>query len=63
MARKTNRRGNAINVLTREEYLRQQARSKEPLNIQLTNDYAFRKVFKNKKVLKGFLLALFDLKE
>lgn len=33
------------------------------MNIHLTNDYAFRKVFKNKKVLKGFLMALLHLGE
>lgn len=59
----TKKKRNAVTVLTREEYLRQQARSNVPLNIQLTNDYAFRKVFKNKKVLKGFLMALLKLKE
>ncbi len=37
-----------------ERYLRKLAASKEPLYICLTNDYAFRKIFKNKKVLKGF---------
>ena len=37
-----------------ERYLRKLAASKELLYICLTNDYAFRKIFKNKKVLKGF---------
>ena len=46
-----------------ERYLRKLAASKEPLDICLTNDYAFRKIFKNKKVLKGFLMALLCLSE
>ncbi|WP_281419940.1 Rpn family recombination-promoting nuclease/putative transposase [Faecalicatena faecalis] len=29
----------------------------------MTNDYAFRKVFKNPKVTKGFLMAVMELKE
>lgn len=57
------RRGNAVAVLTREEYLRQLAASGEPLNICLTNNFAFRKTFKNKKVLKGFLMALLGLED
>lgn len=48
---------------TREEFLRYVAGQKEPLDIQLTNNYAFQKVFKNKKVSKGFLMALLRLKE
>ena len=55
--------GNLISVLAREEYLRKLAASEEPLDIKLTNNYAFRKVFKNKKVLKGFLMALLKYKE
>lgn len=39
------------------------AASEEPLVIKLTNNYAFRKIFKNKKILKGFLMALLKLKE
>lgn len=54
---------NSSLVLSREEYLRQLAASKEPLNIKLTNHYAFLKTFKNKIVLKGFLMALLELKE
>ena len=49
--------------VSRDEYLRTLAASSERLNICLTNDYAFRKVFKNPKVTKGFLMALMDLKE
>lgn len=49
--------------LSRDEYLRTLAASSERINICLTNDYAFRKVFKNPKVAKGFLMALMELKE
>lgn len=58
---RTKAKGNTVAVLTREEYIRQLAASKEPLDIRLTNNYAFRKTFKNKKVLKGFLMALLGL--
>ena len=30
-------------IYSREQYLRKKAAEKEPLNIQLTNNYAFRK--------------------
>ena len=33
----------------------------EPLDICLTNDYAFRRIFKNKIVAKGFLMALLEV--
>ena len=33
-------------IYSREQYLRKKAAEKEPLNIQLTNNYAFRKLFK-----------------
>ena len=46
-----------------EAQLRKRAASKEELNICLTNNYAFQKIFKNTKVVKGFLMALLDLKE
>lgn len=45
---------NIVTVLSREEYLRQRAASDEVLTICLTNNYAFRRTFKNEKVLKGF---------
>lgn len=51
------------NIFSREEYLRQLAASKEPLDICLTNDYAFRKIFKNKKAVTGFVMALLNLNE
>ena len=51
------------NIYSREQYLRTKAAQKEPLNIQLTNNYAFRKTFKNSYIAKGFLIALLDLKE
>jgi len=63
MSKKVKKDGNAITVLSREEYLRKLAASSEPLEIKLTNNYAFKKVFKNKKVLKGFLMALLGLQE
>ena len=50
-----------VSVLSREEYIRQLAASMEPLDICLTNDYAFRRIFKNKIVAKGFLMALLDV--
>ena len=50
-------------TLSRDEYLRTLAASDKRLNICLTNDYAFRKVFKNPKVAKGFLMALMGLEE
>lgn len=53
----------ARRILSREEYLRQKAASNERLNIRLTNNYAFRKIFKNEKVAKGFLMALLHLEE
>ena len=50
-----------VSVLSREEYIRQLAASMEPLDICLTNDYAFRRMFKNKIVAKGFLMALLEV--
>lgn len=47
----------------REEYLKKKAAEKRTLNIQLTNNYAFRKTFKNKYIAKGFLMALLELEE
>ncbi|MEG0355995.1 MAG: Rpn family recombination-promoting nuclease/putative transposase, partial [Lachnospiraceae bacterium] len=43
---------------TREDALLALANSQEPLAIKLTNDFAFKKAFSNKKVMKGFLNAL-----
>ena len=42
---------------------RKRAASKEELNICLTNNYAFQKIFKNEEIVKGFLIALLHLKE
>ena len=50
-----------VSVLSREEYIRQLAASMEPLDICLTNDYAFRRIFKNKIVAKGFFMALLEV--
>ena len=50
-----------VSVLSGEEYIRQLAASMEPLDICLTNDYAFRRIFKNKIVAKGFLMALLEV--
>jgi len=63
MMKEVKKNGNAISILSREDYLRKMAASNEPLEIRLTNNYAFKKVFKNKYILKGFLMALMDLKE
>ena len=38
-----------------EAQLRKRAASKEELNICLTNNYAFQKIFKNEEIVKGFL--------
>ena len=45
-----------------EAQLRKRAASKEELNICLTNNYAFQKIFKNEEIVKGFLIALLHLK-
>lgn len=37
-----------------DEELRRRAASDEKLNIRLTNNYAFQKIFKNKDIVKGF---------
>ena len=44
-------------------YLKKKAADSNGLNIQLTNNYAFRKTFKNTYIAKGFLMALLGLKE
>lgn len=62
MIQKINNQGK-IRSFTREEYIRKLAASNEPLDIRLTNNYAFRKIFKNKVVLKGFLMASLNLTE
>ena len=50
-------------IYSREQYLRKKAAEKEPLNIQLTNNYAFRKLFKMNYIARGFLIALLGLDE
>ena len=62
MANETTGKKTVVTALSREGYLRQLAASDTPLEIHLTNDYAFRKTFKNTTVLKGFLMALLGLK-
>lgn len=47
----------------RQQWLRQMAASSEPLDIRLTNNYAFKKIFSKPEILKGFLMALLKLKE
>lgn len=37
-----------------EAQLRKRAASKEELNICLTNNYAFQKIFKNEEIVKDF---------
>lgn len=63
MSNVTHKKKWMTNLLTREEYLRNLAESNTPLNICLTNDYSFRKTFKNKTVAKGFVMALLNLSE
>ena len=46
-----------------DKELRKRAASNEELNIRLTNNYAFQKIFKNEEIVKGFLMALLHLKE
>ena len=45
----------------RERLLRELAESGRPLTIHLTNDFAFKKAFHNKKALTGLLSALLDI--
>ena len=45
-------------LYARDEYLKKKAADSNGLNIQLTNNYAFRKTFKNTYIAKGFLMAL-----
>ena len=63
MIHETPEKKQAVKILSREEYLRQLAASNDRLDIRLTNDYAFRKTFKNPLVTKGFIMALSGLKE
>lgn len=63
MGKRNSNTKNAVMPLSREDYLRRLAASKVPFNIRLTNNYAFRKAFKNKTVLKGFVMALLNLGE
>ena len=50
-------------LYARDDYLKKKAADSNGLNIQLTNNYAFRKTFKNTYIAKGFLMALLGLKE
>ena len=58
-----NQYNQTLKPLTYDNYLQKIAASKKSLNVKLTNNYAFRKVFKNKIILKGFLMALLHLSE
>ena len=55
----TERLKNKIN----DEQLKIRAISDEKITVKLTNNYAFQKIFKNTKIVKGFLMALLDIKE
>ena len=48
---------------TDDYYLQKIASSNAPLDVKLKNNYAFRKTFKNKTILKGFLMALLNFNE
>lgn len=50
-------------LYARDDYLKKKAADSNGLNIQLTNNYAFRKTFKNTYIAKGSLMALLGLKE
>lgn len=50
------------NKVTDEE-LKIRATSDEKITVKLTNNYAFQKIFKKAKIVKGFLMALLNLKE
>ena len=47
--------------MTREEWIQELAESDRKLNLTLTNDFAFKKVFRNKKALTGLLSALLEI--
>jgi predicted transposase/invertase (TIGR01784 family) len=49
--------------LSWDEAIRKFAASKKPLDIQLGNDYAFRKVFQDEIVLAGFLTSILGFKD
>lgn len=44
-----------------QEEIQKLADSDLPLNVQLINDFAFKKVFRNKKALTGLLSALLEI--
>lgn len=44
-----------------QEEIQKLADSDLPLNVQLINDFAFKKVFRNKKSLTGLLSALLEI--
>ena len=46
-----------------DEELKIRATSDEKITVKLTNNYAFQKIFNNTKIVKGFIMALLDLKE
>ncbi|MEG0687343.1 MAG: Rpn family recombination-promoting nuclease/putative transposase [Hungatella sp.] len=46
---------------SRMKWIQKIADSDQRLNISLTNDFAFKKIFRNKKALTGLLCALLDL--
>jgi hypothetical protein len=41
-----------------DEQLKIRAISDEKITVKLTNNYAFQKIFKNTKIVKGFPMAL-----
>jgi predicted transposase/invertase (TIGR01784 family) len=49
--------------LSWDEAIRKFAASKKPLDIQLANDYTFRKVFQDEIVLAGFLTSVLGFKD
>lgn len=50
-------------LIRKENLSNSRIQADEKFTICLTNNYAFRKTFKNKYVLKGFLMALLNLSE
>ena len=52
-----------LKTLTNDDYLQMIASNNTSFDVKLRNNYAFRKVFKNKTILKGFLMALLELEE
>lgn len=49
------------NDFKQDDWMRELANSKQRLKISLTNDYAFKTVFRNEKALTGLLGALLDI--